>query len=723
MVHFRSLYCVFWGPSGLVKALFVATLLPSSSLASMDRNGDGVSDFWTGQWPAAVLDGVTDSDGDGATDLEEALAGSHPFDRSSCFVAKLDGPPDEARNLSVGWDSIFGKRYFLERWSQDSGEWEDIAGPVDGLGGPATFVLHAPDPSGLYRVRVEDVDDDGDGLSAWEEHLLGWSDDSGRSSGQSGRLDYAAAFRSLEGSGNLPLVGGGSIQKSLPTEVEAARLLFQASFGPDLSSIADVQEQGIGGWLDSQRSLPVTTSSYARAVNGVAFSSTQWKSAWWKLAMSAPDQLRQRMGYALSQILVVSTAGGNFITNSPHLQAQYYDHLLYESLGSYRSLLERVTYSTEMGLYLSHLKNRKADPNLGRFPDENYAREIMQLFSIGLWELNPDGSRKLDLLGQPIPTYDNETIEEMAKVFTGFSYGHSNATSFFSNAAAADWLSPMKMWDDEHESGTKTIIGGVVIPAGQTGDEDVAQTLDVICAHPNIGPFIGRLLIQRLVCSNPSPAYIRRVGEVWSDNGSGVAGDMAAVAEAILLDPEARMPDGSPGGGKVIEPYLRLVAVMRAFDAKQTDAPSQYPISSSFMTDDLGQQPLESPTVFNFYLPDHRPDGSLRDAGLVAPELGIATSYRLIATDNLLSRSITAGLNWFASTDNRIYCDFGEEVALAGDIDALLDHLDLRLTRGMLSQSTRVFLRTAALTESDLETRVQRLVHLLVETPDFVVLK
>jgi uncharacterized protein (DUF1800 family) len=342
----------------------------------------------------------------------------------------------------------------------------------------------------------------------------------------------------------------------------------------------------------------------------------------------------------------------------------------------------------------------------------------MQLSSIGLWELEADGSRKLDAGGRSIPTYDNAVITEMAKVFTGLSFGVSSGypnPSFFTGGRGNDYLAPMKMFDEEHEPGEKRIVGGVVVPAGQTGDEDVEDAIDALCAHPNIAPFISRLLIQRFTASQPSPAYIRRVAAVWNDNGAGERGNLKAVIEAILLDPEARTPEArGDASGKVREPLLRVLALLRAFQARNPE--NTFPIASHDMMEPFGQFPLLAPSVFNFYSPDHQPPGELRNRGMVAPELEIATTSRLLLTDNRLRTAIDAGFH-------TLELDVTAAVALAGDSDALLDHLDGLLTWGRMSPSTRATVRAAVDAQPTGLEKVRAAIHLIAESPDFVVLK
>jgi uncharacterized protein (DUF1800 family) len=707
----------------VIPLLMLLSALPGAAM--LDQDGGGISDFWQQLHPG--LDPAADTDGDGFDNASEAVAGTDPLDKDSRL--KIDGLERMGESAVFHWSGVVGKAYTIERFDPATGEWSAVETEVASSAGPRTLAVPAAETAGIFRLRVADHDGDGDGLNAWEEGLLGFSDDSSRSSGQGNRQDFSAGLRFLEGSGTALLADGTPIPRRPPVREEVVRFLVQASFGGDPDLIDHVMTVGIGGWMDEQLEPAVTTlTNVVMYNNGPLNASTFpqfWSRGWWRAAMTSSDQLRLRMGNALSQILVISAAGNDVIRQNSFVQADYYDILLTHSLGNYRNLLEDVSYSTQMGFYLSHLKNRKSDPSIGRFPDENFAREIMQLFTIGLWELNPDGSRKLDEEGNAIPTYDNTTIMEMAKVFTGFGFGGPTGTSFFATANATAYVHPMKMWDSEHEPGEKHIIGDVVIPAGQTGEEDIDDALDALCAHPNIAPFISRLLIQRFTCSNPTPDYLRRVAAVWDNNGSGERGDLKAVLEAILMDPEARTPKANgDASGMVREPYLRLVALMRAFKARNTHNPPIFPVWIGEFPKIFGQQPLWAPSVFNFYLPDHQPAGELRERGLVSPELEIASADRLINGDNFLQRVIDRGMDPFTMpAADVLVCDFSTPQALSSDAAALVDYLDSLLTWGELSPSTRQAVIIAVQAQATAELKVETAVHLIVESPDFVVLK
>ncbi|MFZ9683424.1 MAG: DUF1800 family protein, partial [Cephaloticoccus sp.] len=315
----------------------------------------------------------------------------------------------------------------------------------------------------------------------------------------------------------------------------SARFLTQATFGPTQADILDLMNRGYNAWLSEQLALPASSHRAATMEDFAAYNAggqgavnggpntrpggTHRQAAWWKIAVTGQDQLRQRVAFALSQILVISDANGT-INAWQEGAANYYDILVNGAFGNFRDVLERVTLSPMMGIYLSSLRNAKAANNTT--PDENYAREIMQLFTIGLHELNPDGTLKLDPNGQPIPTYTQETIVQMAKVFTGWGYANNtpNATANANlfRGSPANYTQQMMLWPAFHDDTAKTIVGGKVLPAAQGGIQDLQDTLDALFHHPNTGPFIVRQLIQRLVTSNPSPGYIYRVAQVFANN-------------------------------------------------------------------------------------------------------------------------------------------------------------------------------------------------------------
>jgi uncharacterized protein (DUF1800 family) len=573
-------------------------------------------------------------------------------------------------------------------------------------------------------------------------------------------LTLAAGSNYVVGASNSATVNlGNETDASGPSAKAAARFLIQAAFGPDADAAADpdivpenveeVMALGFEGWIDQQLARPVTcllpfVDWAGVEANIPQFYTDRKEAAWWHRAMGVtnlypggpaaqPDPLRQRMGFALSQIFVISDRLES-LGVSPDGMATYYDQLLTNAFGSYRELLFDVSTHPCMGLYLSHLMNRKADPALNRFPDENYAREIMQLFSIGLWELNQDGTRRLDTNGLPIPTYDNGDITELARVFTGLGYGGTNANGFF--GAPQNLRDRMKMWDAEHDCNAKTLLNGFAIPAraasnpdtGAAGWADLEDALDSLFWHTNVAPFIGRQLIQRFVTSNPDTGYIARVSAVFNDNGSGVRGDLGAVLKAVLLDPEARDPARlhDPAFGKQREPFLRVVNFGRAFNA--ASAEGIYPLDNFYM--DHYQEPLKAPSVFNFYLPGYQPPGAVSAAGLVGPEFQILNAGSAISAPNYYYGAVRGGLHrWGSGIATRtVKLDLSQETNLVTDVDALVRRLDLGLTGGTLEPRTFQIVRDAVERVSTgtwdwQNERAYLAIYLVVTSPEFCVMR
>ena len=482
------------------------------------------------------------------------------------------------------------------------------------------------------------------------------------------------------------LIGIGLLDRG-----EAARFLTQTTFGPTRDEIDRVALIGRDAWLLDQLGKAPTLhlprfqalqASFANAVDARY-------AAWWEISLTAPDQLRQRVAFALSEILVVSENDGQ-LQNRPMQLAAYYDLLLRNAFGNYRDLMQEVTLSPAMGLFLSHLGNDKPDPVSGQRPDENYARELMQLFSLGLWQLNRDGSAKLDAQGEQIPTYDQALIEEYARVYTGWTWAHRS--SFGRGSVVADETdAPMKVFADHHDAGAKTLIGGTVLPAGQTPEQDLKMALDSVFQHANLPPFIARQLIIKLITSNPSAAFIDRVARVFENNGLGVRGDLGRVVMAIFLDPEARLGFLSDATvyGKLKEPLLRLSQLLRAFEASSRSG--IYGVGRTQGA--YGQQPLAAPSVFNFFSPHFQQPGAIRDGDWYSPEFQLQTETQGILIVDALTRRIQ--LSASTTDDNAPVLDLSPLVALAADAEALLDDLDVLLLGGSMSAGLRELVRAA----------------------------
>ena len=676
-----------------------------------------VSELWLRQFPGAQVAADFDSDGDGFSDFEEGVAATDPFDPNSFIL--LEATYSAATGLiDFSWEGESGKLYLIEGLAD--GKWQTLAGSIARKGEPQTLSL-AADGTLMVRLVVRDIDQDQDGVNGWEEALLGWSDEDPQSAGTDVH-DYAVLYGMLEGEGTVSLAGGAiSIPKIKASHAETSLFLSQASFGGDRETIRAVRNTGFVAWLDTQLAMEEMTLT-----EELLFSEDEvrnlftWGKTWWGTVMRSDDQLRLRMAYALSQIFVISGMGNDAIRNSPELQAHYYDLLLRNSFGNYRELLEDVSFSTQMGVYLSHLWNAKGDSEKGTFPDENFAREIMQLFSIGLWKLHPDGRPVLDEHGKGVPTYDNEVVTEMAKIFTGFGLGAAPSFNFY--LGTTEWNHPMKIYDEYHSEGSKRLFDGVTIPSGQTAAEDVAMALDVVSAHNNVAPFMSHLLIQRFTSSNPSPDYLRRVSRVWADNGEGVRGDLKAVLRAILLDPEVRHPDRNGGkGGKVREPILRLASAMRFFKAENHQSPPTYPVVMNYFNQSVGQQPLFAPSVFNYYQSNYRPLEVPDGGDIISPEMQIATSERLINMDNFMEVLVRAGLDpAFMPEEKVIHLDFQYEYDWGDGLRFLLDDLNQNLAGGRLSEASLNTIEKAAEEQFTQQGRIQTAIHLILESPEFV---
>ncbi len=517
-----------------------------------------------------------------------------------------------------------------------------------------------------------------------------------------------------------------------------------------MTSISSVAQSGPSAWIESQFVTPSMDSHWAYVVErkgppGCNPCDAKYVNAtmesFWRQAVLGPDQLRQRLTFALSEIFVVSTV------NSPveiqaDAHASYLDMLSRNAFGNFRTLLEQVATHPTMGKYLSHMGNMKEDPTAGRLPDENFARELMQLFTVGLWELNPDGSRRKDATGRDIPTYSQADVMGMAKVFTGWSWGNGDWTSGFIKPAPAydayarDWNHPMVNYAQYHSASQKNILRGVVIPAGTTGDQSLKIALDTLFNHPNVGPFIGSQLIKRFITSNPSPAYISRVTAAFNNNGQGVRGDMKAVIKAVLLDPEARdvAKVSDPLWGKLREPMIRYANFMRAFDVKAASGKYKIwnledPVSS------IGQNPLRAPSVFNWFTPTYTPTGDLMSRGMVAPEFSITHETTATGYANFIVGTAERQTNWWrdnkaapwGSVVDYLGADYSAEMALASNPVALVDRLNLLLAAGRMSVTTKQAIIDAISTipasQNSGFSRVSSAVALTLVSPDFIVQK
>jgi uncharacterized protein (DUF1800 family) len=557
-----------------------------------------------------------------------------------------------------------------------------------------------------------------------------------------------------------PLPGGP------PSDADAVRLLTQATFGalPDDNvdqpqfTIAGVKSMGVDAWLDQQLNTPATSlvdlvkPRLLQVTPLYPLDGTNVMEGVYTVGLTAPDQLRQRVAFAYSQLFVVSR-NEEAIDAQPYGLLTYHDMLANDAFANFRTLLKDVTLHPIMGQYLNMRGNKKQTSPTSPPPNENYAREVLQLFTIGLNQLHPDGSLKLDPNGSPIPTYDQNTIPNFAQVFTGWnndpttvSWQYYDSTSASVKTSTTTWARPMVVTASSHSSTKKTLLNGFVISASTSmtstlANQELDQALDNIFNHANVGPFIARRLIQRLVTSNPSPGYIYRVAEVFRNNGQGVRGDMKAVIRAILSDYEARTTDlvGNAGYGRLKEPNIKLTQVIRALHfysinpTKATPEPAYYRLGGT--DGELLQSPYRSPTVFNFYEPDYTTNLKLTNPKngakflqpLNSPEMQILNENTSINTANLLKGGIVDLGSFSPSSGNpsdvRIRLTFEQGLASAATGDNLVNHLNRLLMAGQMPAAMQAALKTHYTTTSDTLKRAKWLAYLTAASPQFAAQK
>lgn len=514
----------------------------------------------------------------------------------------------------------------------------------------------------------------------------------------------------------------------LPTSNESARFLNTASFGANVASIENVSNNGFENWIDEQIALPASSHvAYLQALEPTLnlpddekLRRSERLEAWFTHAITAPDQLRQRVAFALSEILVVSER--STFSDDTYGLANYYDLLVNNAFGNYRDLLEQITLSPIMGMYLSVLGNEKPNEEDNIRPDENYAREIMQLFSIGLVELNSDGSEKLQN-GHNIPTYDQEIIKAFAHVYTGWNFNGATEATWWQFYRNYNTMEPMTAVEAFHDTSEKQLLNNILVPANQTAEQDLTIALDNLFNHPNVAPFIGKQLIKKLVTSNPSPEYVARVSTVFNDNGQGVRGDLSTVIKTILLDQEAiEGTSNNVNFGKICEPLLRVVHLWRAFGASSPNNRFQFDWSDYA----FAQAPLSAHHVFNFFSPNYAPPGIVSENNLIAPELEIVTENFLTRTSNFLAYSTFWGHTEYEdenTNENRILIDMTPLKAMVDDTDELLDHLNILLLGGTMNDEMRTILIEAFNNTSDQEInyRLSDLLFLIMISPQYTV--
>ena len=498
------------------------------------------------------------------------------------------------------------------------------------------------------------------------------------------------------GQGNLTVVNGSSASAPFAVQIGAAnpqvsaaaarRFLEQAGFGPSTADAAHVQSIGFQAWLNEQFAMP-KISNYSGLGNSSQGGLPNWFLA---NAVTNADQLRQRVAFALSQISVISIT--KLIWNNNI--APFEEMLSTDAFTTYRQILGDVTLSGPMGGYLDMANNAAANPAQGTVANENYARELMQLFSLGTNLLNQDGSLQTDSTGNPIPTYNQTNVTELARVFTGWTYAQTAGTPAFWGAnidgGTTDMTQPMVAIPAYHDFGSKNLLNGYVAVANLTPAQDLQAALDNIFNHPNIGPFIGKQMIQHLVKSNPSPAYVARVAAAFANNGQGVRGDMKAVLTAVLLDPEARANDNGgsdqAGDGHMQEPALYLAGIVRAFNGSMN---SQNYFASDLAT--MGEDIFNPASVFNYFSPGY----VVPTTALKGPEFQIFTPFTSLYRANLISGDFNNYSGAVQTYGPGMTVDFTNYVALAGTPSALVDALDITLTHGVMPAAMKQIIVTA----------------------------
>jgi uncharacterized protein (DUF1800 family) len=462
----------------------------------------------------------------------------------------------------------------------------------------------------------------------------------------------------------------------------AARFLEQASWGPSAESIAHLQDVGFVAWLNEQFAGPATLF---KPSTSAADNLTDQQSEFFVHALSGPDQLRQRMAFALGQIFVVS----GLKTGQPRQMVPYQNMLLDDAFGTYAKLLRDVTLSPTMGVYLDMVNDDKGDPALNTSPNENYAREMMQLFSIGTMGLNSDGSATGRV------TYDQTTITNMARALTGWTFPGKAITSGHN---PENFDGPMIAVEANHDERTKTIVSGVAIPGGRSADQDLEAVLRALTTHPNTAPFVSLRLIQHLVTSDPSPAYLGRVSAVFASSG----GDLMAVVRQILLDPEARRGDDETAAlgskdGHWREPVLATIAMMRALgsSARPDNRLERFPTN-------LGQRVFYPESVFNDYSPDYRTSN-----GLLAPEFELLGSGTALMRANVVRNLVEKGLNGDAQFDLSPF------IALAGSPGDMVDAIDRVFLYGRLPREVKEEIVSAVTVTHDYNLRARNAIYLV----------
>ncbi len=571
------------------------------------------------------------------------------------------------------------------------------------------------------------------------------------------------AAAALAAAALLAACGGGGSPSSNPvlsrpaSDEEAARFLLQAQFSASDADIAALRSKAYAPWLDEQFNAPADVTGFAwlnaRGYDAIDNATRYYDSSYpgdymiWNQLMTSADAVRKRAALALSEFFVVSLTGLDFSWRS-HALAAWWDVLAANAFGNFRKLLEDVTLNAAMGVYLNTKGNMKENLATGRAPDENFGREVMQLFTLGLYQLNLDGSEKRALDGVKLETYTQSDISNIARIFTGWNFDQTQNVSTLEPVQGRNIPNtvftrlPMRLNPANHSTLAATFLGSTV-PANTDGAAALKIALDTLFNHPNVGPFFGKQMIQRLVTSNPSPAYVARVASAFNNNGAGLRGDLKAVFSAVLLDEEARGAAGlsQSGFGKLREPMLRLVQWGRSFGI--TSARGSWKIGDlSNPATQLGQSPMRSPSVFNFFRPGYVPPSTALSATqTTAPEFQLVNESSVGGYLNYMQGVIRNGIfvnapdlpNNASNAANGfdIVAAYNAELALAGDALALLKRLNLLLCAGQLSADNQTLMVnalnataiTASSSDSARRDRVAAAVLLVMASADYLIQK
>ena len=532
--------------------------------------------------------------------------------------------------------------------------------------------------------------------------------------------------------------------------------MLQAQFSASDIDIAAVRSKGYAPWLAEQMRAPASQTGFDwlnsqgyAVVDSARYYDNSYPGDYmvWNQLMTSPDATRKRVALALSEFFVVSLSGLDFSWRS-HGIAAWWDLLAANAFGNYRTLLEGVTLNAAMGYYLNTKGNMKENAASGRSPDENYGREVMQLCSIGLYQLNPDGTEKRDASGSKIETYTQSDVTNIARLFTGWDFDQTqnvNTLEPIQNRTVSNTVFtrlPMRLTAANHSTLASSFLGATVA-AGTDGVAALKIALDTLFNHPNVGPFLGKQMIQRLVTSNPSPAYVARVAGAFNDNGKGVRGDLAAMFSAVLLDDEARGPAGlaQPGFGKLREPIVRLAQWGRTFGITSNKGSWKIGDLSNPATQ-LGQNPLRSPSVFNFFRPGYVPPSTALSASQTpAPEFQLVNESSVGGYLNYLQGVVRSGIfvnapdvpNNISNAANGydITAAYTAELALVLDATALVKRLNLLLCAGQLSAANQTLIvnalnatpLTATSTDSARRDRIAAGVLLVMASSDYLIQK